>query len=192
MIRSTTVLLVLLVSTAPAFAQTNSTEQTDSPKPTIFPDSPFYGLKLAIENLQTAFTFNDTEKAKFEMKLAQERLTEIKTMLDKGDSSAAQKAKEVHDSEINDVASISDKQDNSTHGQEVKTYVHELLANHEKKIGKLVSQFASDNSLNSQNKNSTSNHIWNDIKNKIESIQKDHGDVGNSNHSPVKEHGKSQ
>ena len=191
MIKSTSILLVLLVATAPAFAQTNSTEQTDNPKPTIFPDSPFYGLKLAIENLQTAFMFNNTEKAKFEIKLAQERLAEIKTMLDKGDINNAQKAKDAHDDEINDVASIADKQDNSTHGQEVKTYVHGLLADHEKRIGKLVSQFASTNSANSQNKNMP-NHIWNDIKDKVESIRKSHGTAENSDHSPANEHGKSQ
>jgi hypothetical protein len=181
MIKSASVLLVLLVATAPAFAQTNSTEQNDNPKPTILPDSPFYGLKLAIENIQTAFTFNDTEKAKFEVKLAQERLAEIKSMLDKRDNNDARKAKNIHDDEIEDVEKIADKQDNSTHGQKVKTYVHELVAEHEKKLGRFVSEFASENSHS--NKTHTSDRVLSDMKDKMEKIRKNHNDEEKSDRS---------
>jgi hypothetical protein len=37
--------------------------QEDTSRPTILPDSPFYGIKLAIENLQETFTFQDERRA---------------------------------------------------------------------------------------------------------------------------------
>lgn len=41
--------------------------------PTILPDSPFYGFKLAIENIQEALTFQDERKAELILKHAEER-----------------------------------------------------------------------------------------------------------------------
>jgi len=41
--------------------------------PSILPDSPFYGIKLAIENIQEAFTFQDERRAELILKHAEER-----------------------------------------------------------------------------------------------------------------------
>jgi len=48
---------------------------------TLGPDSIFYGLKLALENLDEAFTFNDTARMEKMMIHAQLRISETKTML---------------------------------------------------------------------------------------------------------------
>jgi len=47
--------------------------QEDQTTPTILPDSPFYGIKLAIENIQEAFTFQDERKAELILKHIEER-----------------------------------------------------------------------------------------------------------------------
>jgi hypothetical protein len=45
------------------------------------PDNPLYGLKLALENLDEAFTFNASEKVMKQMKHAEFRISEIKGLL---------------------------------------------------------------------------------------------------------------
>jgi hypothetical protein len=45
------------------------------------PDSPLYGLKLALENLDEAFTFNQSEKVMKQMDHAELRIAEIKGLL---------------------------------------------------------------------------------------------------------------
>ena len=54
------------------------------PGPGILPDSPFYGLKRALEAVGTAFTFGDEAKIKRGMKLAEMRLAEMQAMAEKG------------------------------------------------------------------------------------------------------------
>ena len=48
-----------------------------TPPPIILPDSPFYGLKIALENILMALTFNEQRKAEFGLRLAEKRLIEI-------------------------------------------------------------------------------------------------------------------
>lgn len=171
------IMMSILVANGMAFAQTD-VNQTQFPTPSILPDNWFYGLKTAIENLQTAFITNDTEKAKFQLNLAEERLAEIKAMLDKGDQKSAAKAQELHDNEVDDAEKIADKQTSDNHGQAVKAYVHQLIANHEQKIGKLVSVFA-QNSTNGENEklsHSSSAEILKKLKGNTQKIRQDHGD----------------
>ncbi len=54
--------------------------QEVAPRPVILPDSPFYGLKLAIENLQEAFTFQDERKAELILKHSEERDREAEAL----------------------------------------------------------------------------------------------------------------
>lgn len=61
-------ILVLLI-----FSPTSIYAQEDQRLPSILPDSPFYGIKLAIENIQEAFTFQDARKAELILKHAEER-----------------------------------------------------------------------------------------------------------------------
>ena len=54
--------------------------QEDTTRPVILPDSPFYGLKLAIENLQEAFTLQDDRKAELILKHSEERDREAEAL----------------------------------------------------------------------------------------------------------------
>lgn len=162
-------LIIILSVNSNAFAQTTPDISTT---PAILPDNPFYGLKTAFEDLQTALTFNDTQKAQFEVKLAQERLAEIQAELQKGDHVSVQKAQDRHDKEVDDVEKLADKQNNDNHGQQVKTYVHQLLADHDKNIGELVSVFASSGN-NDENKTIS---VLHNLKAMTSSIRQSHGD----------------
>ena len=55
-----------------AYAQEGETAPPES-RPTILPDSPFYGIKLAIENLRETFTLQDERRAELILKHAEER-----------------------------------------------------------------------------------------------------------------------
>jgi hypothetical protein len=55
-------------------------------------DSPLYGLKLALENMDESFTANETERVGKEMDHAQLRLSEVRRALELNESESAQHA----------------------------------------------------------------------------------------------------
>lgn len=168
--------MILLSVNSLAYGQTTpNIPQT----PNILPDSPFYVAKLTFENIRTVLTFNDTEKAQYEVDLAQERLSEIKAELQKGDLADAQKAQNIHDNEVNEVESIADKQNTDNHGFAVKTFVHQLLADHDKNIGDLVSQFTNNgtSSIVTTPMNNTGIGIMQNLQSSTEKIRQYHGDA---------------
>ena len=63
----------------------------------INPDSFFYGLDIFIDDIVLAFTSGDVEKAKLSLKIAEERLQEVKMMIEENKLSAAQAAQAEHD-----------------------------------------------------------------------------------------------
>lgn len=63
---------VMVFSPQIVFAQVGSTAPPET-RPTILPDSPFYGLKLAIENLRETFTFQEEKRAELILKHSEER-----------------------------------------------------------------------------------------------------------------------
>jgi len=75
---------LLLVGVAPALAQNVSEEEIQLPEPGILPDSPFYGLKIALENLRLALTFDEEYKVKLHLHYAERRLAEAQAMEQRG------------------------------------------------------------------------------------------------------------
>jgi len=67
-------------------------QQTELPNPGLTPDSPFYLLEEIAEEIGTFFTFGDIKKAERYATLATERIAELKAMVEKGKSEAAEKA----------------------------------------------------------------------------------------------------
>jgi hypothetical protein len=61
-------------------------EEDDS---TIGPDSVFYGFKIALDDMDVTFTFNEADKLEKQISKAQKRLAEIKAALKKNNSRAA-------------------------------------------------------------------------------------------------------
>jgi hypothetical protein len=74
------------------------------------PDSPLYGLKLALENLDEAFTFNTSEKVMKQMRHAELRIAEMKGLLLMKRSGEAERALDGYFEKMNltalDISSI--------------------------------------------------------------------------------------
>lgn len=74
------------------------------------PDSPLYGLKMALENLDEAFTFNASEKVMKQMKHAELRIAEAKGLLSMNKSVEAERALDGYFEKMNltalDISSI--------------------------------------------------------------------------------------
>ena len=131
--------------------QTTTTIPLDQqPTPFLLPDSPWWKLKIAFEDIQIALTFNDKDKALLAIHQAEERLKEIKAMIEKDDLTEIDDLQQRHDSKLRDAQEISARQDSDTRGLEIKQIVKEELDDHEKNVGEVVSHFVRD--LNDQKK----------------------------------------
>ena len=69
----------------------------------ITPDSPLYGLDIALKRIIYAMTIGSEKKAAYGLKIAEERLLETKEMAEKGNLKAVEKAQSEHDKEIENV-----------------------------------------------------------------------------------------
>jgi hypothetical protein len=65
------------------------------------PESPLYGLKIALENLDEAFTFNQSEKVMKQMDHAELRIAEIKGLLLMNKSVKAERALDAYFEKLN-------------------------------------------------------------------------------------------
>ena len=61
------------------------------------PDSPFYGLDNAMDRLRLAFTFNKAKRAEKALQISEERLAEVKAMIEQKRFEQAEKARERHE-----------------------------------------------------------------------------------------------
>lgn len=71
-------------------------DTNDLEDPGITPDSILWGLDKAIEQFTLALTFDNIKKAKLHVKFANERLQEVKLMIEQNKLEAAEKAKNSH------------------------------------------------------------------------------------------------
>ena len=72
-------------------------DEDDSAEAGMTPDSPFYGLDVAMDNIGLMFTFNAAKKAEKKLEIANERLKEAKMMAVANNLDAMEKAKIRHD-----------------------------------------------------------------------------------------------
>ena len=86
-------IIAVSLSTTPVFAQ----EQASAG---ITPDNFLYGLDVAIDNLRLALTFGDLEKARLSLEIAEERLLEVKAMIEQNKLPEAQAAQAEHDNNL--------------------------------------------------------------------------------------------
>ena len=75
----------------------SGSDEADSEEAGMTPDSPFYGLDVAMDNLGLMFTFNEAKKAEKKLEIANERLKEAKMMAVANNLEAMEKAKIRHD-----------------------------------------------------------------------------------------------
>src|SRR3989338_8422675 len=69
-------------------------------EPGVTPDSFFWGLDNAIDQLTLLLTFDKAEKARKGLEIARERLLEVKQMIEENKAEAAQKAEEAHGKQL--------------------------------------------------------------------------------------------
>ncbi len=85
-------LMVLVLGLPMSLAQTN--EEGDGG---VTPDSALYGLDKALDSLSLALTFNKEKRAEKALKVAEERLNEVKTMIEQNKIKHAEKAQKEHE-----------------------------------------------------------------------------------------------
>ena len=79
-------------------------------EPKILPDSPFYFLKEWGRNIQAFFTFNTTAKAELRAKFANEKLMEVKKMVEQNKNrERIEKAVQLYQQEIGEVERVTQK-----------------------------------------------------------------------------------
>lgn len=71
-------------------------ESTDLEEPGITPDSPLYGLDRAIERIGLALTFDKAKRSEKALRNAEERLAEVKAMVEANKLEHAERAQERH------------------------------------------------------------------------------------------------
>jgi len=98
------------------------------------PGSPLYGLKIAFEDLDESFTFNQTERLNKQMNNAQLRLSEVKRELILNNTDAAERALDLYwqKANITQLRLAAMSSSNATgllHAQEMATKHQSVLAN---------------------------------------------------------------
>jgi len=90
--------LVIILSLSPVLVNGDqaSEEEIVLPDAGTTPDSPFYGLELAIERIQLALTFGNVAKAEKRLQHAEERLAEVRVMVEENKIKAAERARKEH------------------------------------------------------------------------------------------------
>jgi hypothetical protein len=87
--------LLCIIGIAAAQQDTNGTVLTDDIQPYNGPigaDSPLYGLKIALEDMDESFTANETERVEKQMTHARFRLSEVRRSLQLNESDSTQEA----------------------------------------------------------------------------------------------------
>jgi len=96
-------------------------------------DSPLHGLKLAMEDLDETFTFNDTQRVEKRLDHAQLRIAEVRRELDLNRTTSAERALEQYRQKLNlTEGSLTPFGSNATgllHAQEMITRHQTVLAN---------------------------------------------------------------
>jgi hypothetical protein len=102
--------LLLCSTMAQTVASTDSlVDDVPEYQGTLGPDSIFYGMKLAMENLDEAFTADETERMEKMMVHAELRISETKTMLKYREVTSADRAMEAYQEKLNQASGELDR-----------------------------------------------------------------------------------
>ena len=98
-----------------ATAQDTSVSAEDLPEAGTTPDSIFWGIDRALENIDLALTFDKSAKAQKGLEHAAERLLEVKAMIEKNKLDHAEKAELAHKRKLEkvriDIASLAEEEE---------------------------------------------------------------------------------
>jgi hypothetical protein len=108
------------------------------------PENPLFGLKVAMENLDETFTFNDTRRVEKQVDHAQTRIEEVSRELERNKSGYAEKALELYSQKLNQTGmSLTGIQSDPTGLQ----HAQELVARHQTLLADLLSRYPGSSGL---------------------------------------------
>jgi hypothetical protein len=135
-------------------------EEYDGP---IGPGNALYGLKLAFENLDESFTFNETEKLGKQVMHARLRIAEARSEFRKNNSKGAERALEVYKEKMNETDKlVSEFKDNDSG----LANAQEKISKHQKVLGRLLASHPDNKGLERAYNNSQ--QLGEKFKHKIE------------------------
>lgn len=89
----------------------------------VTPDSAMYGLENAMERIRLAMAFGSEAKAEVALRQAEEKLAEIKLMMDKGDEDAIEKARANHQRKLERANQAIERKSRSSSENDVEFFV---------------------------------------------------------------------
>ncbi len=111
---------------------------------TIGPDSPLYGLKVAMEDLDETFTFNDTERVEKQVGHAQTRISEVRRELELNKTGYAERALEQYWQKLNlTETSLTRFRSNATG----LLHAQEMIASHQAVLADLLPRYPNSTGL---------------------------------------------
>jgi len=125
--------------------ETVEAEDLETSEPRLLPDSPFYFLKEWGRGIQSLFTFGRLKKSELEQKFADERIIELKELIEEGkDSKFIGESIEKYERTMEKIRTRTEKiEENAEENEEVEKFLgkftrHQLL--HQKILEKLEEQ----------------------------------------------------
>jgi hypothetical protein len=111
---------------------------------TIGPDSPLYGLKVAMEDLDETFTFNDTQRVEKQVDHAQTRISEVRRELELNKTGYAERALEQYRQKLNLTETSLTRFRSTTIGL---LHAQEMIASHQSVLAHLLPQYPNSTGL---------------------------------------------
>ena len=105
---------------------------------TIGPDSPLYGLKVAMEDLDETFTFNDTWRVEKQVDHAQTRISEVRKELELNRTGNAERALEQYRQKLNLTETSLARFRSNTTGL---LHAQEMIASHQAVLADLLPRY---------------------------------------------------
>ncbi|HZK30634.1 MAG TPA: DUF5667 domain-containing protein [Methanoregula sp.] len=105
---------------------------------TIGPESPLYGLKVAMEDLDETFTFNDTRRVEKQVDHAQIRISEVRRELELNKTGYAERALEQYRQKLNLTETSLARFRSNTTGL---LHAQEMIASHQAVLADLLPRY---------------------------------------------------
>ena len=164
-------IMLFLVMSVGAYAEnvteTDIVEDIELPDAGTTPDSPFYGLELAIERIQLALERDPAKRAERALMHAEERLAEVQEMVEANKIEAAERAQVRHTelfAEIEDV--VSDKDQMPAEALRNTMVLQDKVEKHRAKIEKVKISFESKDQFLEQ-----MSQLWDQMNGDMDSIE---------------------
>jgi len=136
-------------ATAPGPGTVSRTSSISGNDP-VGPESPMFGLKVAMEDLDETFTFNDTQRIEKQVDHAQTRIEEVSRELELNKSGYAEKALELYSQKLNQTEMSLLRFQSDAPGL---LHVQELIARHQTLLDDLLSRYPGSPGLARANNN---------------------------------------